>query len=717
MLRPIILSLALVGAVGGAQASEGMWQPDQLPLLKPQLARIGINLPLSDPSRHPLAAIVSTGNCSASFVSADGLIVTNHHCVAPSIALNSTPEHNYMANGFVARTRAAELPTVRGAVVLVTDRTENVTERLTRGLPAGSGRERHDEMQSRIRALNAECETERYYRCQVVAALRGLVYYRVRQFRIRDVRLVYAPSEKIGNFGGDVDNFEWPRQVGDFAFLRAYVGKDGRPAEPSADNVPFKPRDFLVVSAEGVRNGDPILLAGFPGRTTRYKLPSEIRYARDVYFPARLAGMQADVAVIAASTMGSQGAGQRYAGLVKNFNSVIKRTQGLLDGFTTYDVAAIRDQEDADLRNWLRQNPSAGSREMLAELDVAVGADLALSSEEFALQVASHSDLINSARMLYRLALERQRPDGRRENGFQDRDVGGMRTRLAALDDTFALNVDEARYSSALQRYARLAQKARPKGLDALLPAPAAVPALYKGSELADVARRQAWIGRDVEAFRKSDDSIIKLAVKLQDIGTALDNRRKEVNGDLDRLMPQYMAAVIAWKKSQGRVVYSDANSTLRVSFGLVAPYSPRDGVSKGAFTTVDGVRQKNTGKEPFAAPRELLDAIREKRFGPFRDPALGTVPVNFISSADTTGGNSGSAVLNKRGELVGLNFDSTYESIVKDWYFDSAITRAIHVDIRYMLWVMKEVDHADNLLAELTVKYPRQSPNQSPDR
>jgi hypothetical protein len=154
--------------------------------------------------------------------------------------------------------------------------------------------------------------------------------------------------------------------------------------------------------------------------------------------------------------------------------------------------------------------------------------------------------------------------------------------------------------------------------------------------------------------------------------------------------------------------VYSDANLTLRVSFGVVAPYSPRDGVSKGAFTTLEGVREKNTGKEPFAAPRELLDAIREKRYGQFRDPLLGTVPVNFISSADTSGANSGSAVMNKRGELVGLNFDSTYESIVKDWYFDSAITRAIHVDIRYMLWVMAEVDHADNLLAELTIKYPR---------
>jgi hypothetical protein len=167
------------------------------------------------------------------------------------------------------------------------------------------------------------------------------------------------------------------------------------------------------------------------------------------------------------------------------------------------------------------------------------------------------------------------------------------------------------------------------------------------------------------------------------------------------------MQAVIAWKKSQGKPVYPDANSTLRVTYGTVAPYSPRDGISKGPFTTVEGIVEKHTGKTPFDAPESLLAAVKEKRYGVFKDTALGTVPVNFLSSADTTGGNSGSAVMNKNSELVGLNFDSTYESITKDWYFDSAITRAIHVDIRYMLWVMKEVDHADNLLKEMTIRYP----------
>jgi hypothetical protein len=187
-----------------------------------------------------------------------------------------------------------------------------------------------------------------------------------------------------------------------------------------------------------------------------------------------------------------------------------------------------------------------------------------------------------------------------------------------------------------------------------------------------------------------------------------LEERRKEVDGNLEKIIPQYMGAVIAWKKSQGKPVYADANSTLRVTYGTVSAYPGRDGITKGPFTTLEGILEKHTGKEPFDAPKALIEAVKAKRYGQFKDPVLGTVPVDFLSSADTTGGNSGSAIMNKRGELVGLNFDSTYESITKDWYFDRDITRAIHLDVRYMLWVMKEVDHADNLLKEMTIKYPQ---------
>jgi hypothetical protein len=721
VFKSIVLPVvAVMGVIASAHADEGQWQPHQLPQLKSELKRIGITIPaekLADLSKHPMSAMVSLGGCSASFVSPDGLIVTNHHCAYGAVQRNSTPEHNYIVNGYLAKTRDAELPGGPNTLVYVTEKVENVTERVLKGLsPSLSGKERHEQVESRIKALIAECESgnganDKAYRCSVPAFHRGGEYYRIRQLMIRDVRLVYAPADSVGNFGGDIDNYEFPRQAGDFSFLRAYVGKDGRPADPSADNVPYKSKDFLVVSAEGLKNGDPILLAGYPGRTSRYKLPSEIRFARDVDYPAKAASITADLSVIAAATMGNPSYDVRYASVAKSLNNVLKKTQGLMDGFARKDVAAIKDVQDAEFRSWYKQHShklTTGGGSLLSDLDTAIGADMAGAQQEAAWAEATHSDLLKSARTLYRLSLERQKPDAQREGGYQERDLSFIKARLNRLEQSFVSSVDQARWQAALNRYAKIDPKSRPHGLDALLPQVSALPAMYKSTELADTGKRLAWIGKDPEAFRKSNDPFIQLAVRLQDTGMALEDRRKEVDGNLERVIPQYMDAVIAWKKSQGKPVYPDANSTLRVTYGTVAPYTPRDGLVKGPFSTVEGIVEKATNKEPFNAPANLLQAIREKRYGVFKDPVLGTVPVNFLSSADTTGGNSGSAVMNKRGELVGLNFDSTYESITKDWYFDPVITRAIHVDIRYMLWVMKEVDHADNLLKEMTIKYPK---------
>ncbi|ATD62275.1 peptidase S46 [Janthinobacterium svalbardensis] len=711
LFKTIVLPVALLGAFAGVHADEGQWQPHQLPQLKADLKRVGIEIPaekLADLSKHPMSAIVSLGGCSAAFVSDAGLVVTNHHCAYGAVQRNSTPEHNYITNGFLAKTRAGELPGGPNSLVYVTDKVENVSERVLKGLTADmTGRARHEAVEKRVKDLIAECETDKMYRCSVPAFHRGLEYYRIRQMMIRDVRLVYAPSDKIGNFGGDIDNYEWPRHTGDYSFLRAYVGKDGRPADPSPDNVPYKSKDFLVVSAEGLKAGDGILLAGYPGRTSRYKLPAEIRFARDTAFPLKVSELQADLAVMADATQGDAAAGVRYASVVKSINNVLKKTQGLLDGFARKDIAAIKDVQDAEFRAWYAKQPNV-STTLLAELDAAIASDMALSEEEFAWSVAANSDLLKSARTIYRLSLERQKADAERESGFQQRDLAFIKARLARLEQSYVNQVDQARFAAGLKRYAQLAAKSHPQGLDALLPAPAAVPALYQQTQLADTAKRLAWLEKDQAAVVRSDDAFMQLAVKLQPVEMALEERRKEIDGNLERVIPQYMQAVIAWKKSQGKPVYPDANSTLRVTYGTVSPYSPRDGLSKGPFTTVEGIVEKVTGKAPFEAPQGLIDAVKEKRYGQFRDPVLGTVPVNFLTSADTTGGNSGSAVMNKRGELIGLNFDSTYESITKDWYFDTAITRAIHLDIRYMLWVMKEVDHADNLLKEMTIKYPK---------
>ena len=716
-MKLLLTTLTLLLPALTSQADEGQWQPHQLLQLKSELSRIGITIPasrLADLTTHPMSAIVSTGGCSASFVSAEGLVVTNHHCAYGAIQRNSTAERNLLATGFLATTRADELPAGPNERVYVTDHVDNVTDKILQGLDAAlTGKTRLEAIQTRIKALIADCEKDPAYRCSVPSFHRGLEYYRIRQLMIRDVRVVYAPAEMIGNYGGDIDNFEWPRHTGDFSFLRAYVGKDGKPAEPSPDNVPYQSKAFLVVSAEGLKNGDPILLAGYPGRTSRYKMANEIRFARDIDYPARVQEFEADLAVIAAATGTHAEWPLRYASTVKSINNRMKKLQGLLDGFARKDIAAIKDKQDLIFRNWLSQQKTADSyQQLLTELDELIAADQLITNQEFAFAKATGSELLRAAMTLHRLGKESAKPDAEREPGFQERDIPFIRARLARLEQSLVAQVDFTRWQASLKRYYGLPIEDRIHGFDRQLPAGAdldqRLTALYRSTELADTSNRLGWMGQPLAALAISNDGLIKLAATLSDTALALEDQRKEIDGEFDRLTPHYMQAVIAWKKSQGKPVYPDANSSLRVTYGTVAPYSPADGISKGPFTTIEGILAKHRGVEPFNVPSALQDAIKAARYGIYRDPVLKTVPVNFLSSADTTGGNSGSAVMNARGELVGLNFDSTYESITKDWYFDPVITRAIHVDIRYMLWLMQEVDHADSLLKEMTIKYPK---------
>lgn len=712
----LALSLALLTLP--ALADEGQWQPYQLGALQGELRRLGITLPvaaLTDLSKHPMSAIVSTGGCSASFVSPRGLIVTNHHCAYSAIQRNATAASNLLKEGFLAKSPAEELPAGPNERVYVTESVEDVSKRVLEGLTTSiTGKARYDIIQERVKKLIAECEADAAYRCSVPSFHRGLEYYRIKQLMIRDVRLVYAPAEMIGNYGGDIDNYEWPRHTGDFAFIRAYVGKDGRPADPSPDNVPYQSKDFLSVSAAGLKAGDPILLAGYPGRTSRYKLPSELRYARDSEYPARVAEYRRDLAAIAEAEKGHADWPVRYASVVKSINNRMKKLEGLLEGFKRKDLAAIKDEQYEALRGWLaNQGDASAYRKLMSDLDSLIAADQQLAQQELYYDVAKNSDLLKAASTLYRLAKEMEKPDAEREPGFQARDLPLIKARLNRLEQSLVAKVDEARWLSALNRYASLPKSARNSAFDEAFgldksTLKARLAKFYAGTKLATTSQRLAFIGKTPAEFAAADDPFIQLAVALFDNELALENARKAIDGDFDRLVPKYMSAVVAWKKSQGKPVYPDANSTLRVTYGTVAPYVPRDGVIYGPFTSVDGIVAKHTGTEPFAAPAALLGAIKAKNYGVFSDPYLKTVPVNFLSSADTTGGNSGSAVMNGRGELVGLNFDSTYESITKDWYFDPENTRAIHVDIRYMLWVMKHVDKADNLLKEMTIHYPK---------
>lgn len=725
-----------------AMADEGQWQVHQLTDLQPQLSAKGIRLPasqLADLSQYPMNAIVSMGYCSASFVSDKGLVITNHHCAYGAIQHNSTAQNNLIANGFLAKELAAELPAGPQERLYITEQVLDVTAKVSGGLAKELGAlERYEAIENNRKTLIKECESDANYRCNVVSFHHGMEYFLIKQLMLQDVRLVYAPPESVGNFGGDIDNYEYPRHTGDFAFLRGYVGKDGKPAPYAVDNVPYQPKSHLTINASGVRAGDGILLAGYPGQTSRYRLAEEIAFAASWQYPQSIATYQQMIGTI--EKMGAANADfqVKYASVVKSHHNRMKKLKGLLDGFKATDIYGIKQQQQQALLAWIAADDSrAPYQQALTELAAVVKAEQDFIKQTYYFDNAKRSDLLKAASDLYRLAVEQQKPDAQRDIGYQDRDLKMFEGRLKRLEKSFAKEVDLALWTEQLAVY--LAQPAELRvgaldkalGLDAATDMAALTAKLqswYQQSSLSSNEGRLSWLGKTPADFANSDDPFIKAAVALFEVSMAFEKQQKQLAGQLSLVRPAYMQAIIAYNKAQGRPVYPDANSTLRVTYGTVDGYPAADGVYKTPFTTVAGMLAKQQNQAPFLVPQKLVDAYKAEAYQGYyyadlaaqpakhwwcamvtceAPPALpiNSVPLNFLSSADTTGGNSGSAVMNADGELVGLNFDSTYESISKDWYFNPAITRAIHVDIRYVLWLMQYVDKADNLLVEMDIK------------
>lgn len=740
MLKKTLGAAIALGLSSLCAADEGQWQPHQMPQLQKELTRAGIDISakqLADLSQYPMNAIVSLGYCSASFVSPSGLVVTNHHCAYGAIQQNSTKDSNFIEKGFLAKTLAEELPAGPQERLYITEQVLDVTSQVVSGLDGLSGAARYEAIEARRKALLKECESEPYYRCSVASFHHGMQYFQIKQLMIQDVRLVHAPAESVGAFGGDIDNFEYPRHTGDYAFLRGYVGKDGKPAPFAKDNVPYQPASFLKVNASGVREGDGILLAGYPGQTSRYRLADEISFASNWQYPTQVATFSQMISTIERLSEQDADLKVKYASVVKGMHNRMKKLQGLLDGFKVTDIHAIKHTQEQALRAWIQADASRSEYQHSVDaLAALMEKEHAFVKQNYYFGQAKRSDLLSAAITLHRLALESQKPNEEREMGYQERDLPMIQARLARLERSYAQVMDSELWSEQLFVYLAQPVSLRVPALDRALglteglsqaELKAKLLPLYQKSQLATTQGRLAWLGKSVEEFNKSEDAFIQLAVALSEQNLALELQEKELKGQLSVVRPAFMQAIIAYNQAQGKPVYPDANGTLRITYGTVDGYPAKDGVYKTPFTSVKGLIAKRTELYPFDAPLALLTAYQQGKTEGYyyadlsavkkspwycaifsceraKTTKFDSVPVNFLSSADTTGGNSGSAVMNGRGELVGLNFDSTYESITKDWYFNPEITRAIHVDVRFMLWMMQSVDGAENLLKEMTV-------------
>lgn len=718
-MKHTLLSLAILASLG-ARADEGMWMPQQLPQIAQQLKTAGLKLDpasLTKLTEFPMGAVVSLGGCSASFVSPQGLVITNHHCVYNSVAVNSTPQRDLLADGFLAKTMAEELPAAPGSRVFVTEEVANVSTRvITPDVAQLTGKARLDAMEKNQKTLVAECEKDAGYRCTVASFYGGLEFYRIKQLEIRDVRLVHAPPVGIGKFGGDTDNWMWPRHTGDYGFYRAYVSKDGKAADYAKDNVPYRPKLWLRIAQDGVKEGDFVMALGYPGRTNRHRLPSEVAFTFDWNYPAFVKASGETLAVIERETKNDPAARLKYAGQIASVNNYYKNRKGMIASYEGSDILARKTAEHNALKAWVAADPRRKAEfgadiEAVEKLIARRDAD---SRREFFLGY-SVPRFLNSARTLYRLANERTKPDVERKSGYQERDLPRLTSVIGGQDRTYDEKVDKALVLNFLKQYNAQPAAQHDAAFDSALgigpgmseaELKTALDRIYAGSHLQDKEVRTAWLTKTPQEFRASNDSFIKAAVAMYDADMKREAEEDELAGNIQKTYASYMKAKIAYMNSKGRAVYPDANSTLRVTYGNVKgrDYGADGTGSWTAFTTVKGVVAKHTGEGEFNAPARQLAAIRAKDFGRWADPKLKTVPVDFLATLDITGGNSGSAALNARGELVGLAFDGTLDSIISDWDFDPRATRDIQVDVRYILWNMEKVDHADNLLKEMGV-------------
>lgn len=717
-MRIKALTAAVVLAASNfAIADEGMWQPHQLPELESVLKQKGLEIDVKSISKlteFPMNAVISLGGCTASFVSPKGLVVTNHHCAYGSIQYNSTTDNNILENGFLAKNPSEDLPAAPGSRVYVTEEVTDVTAQVNQGTDGLSGKARYEAIDKNRKALVAECEADGSYRCNVYTFHGGLEYYLIKSLEIKDVRLAYTPAMGVGKYGGDIDNWMWPRHTGDFAFYRAYVGKDGKPAEYSKDNVPFASDSFLSVSAKGVQEGDFVMVTGYPGRTNRYRIATEVDYVFNTAYPLARKHNSKYVELIEENAPEGSQARIAYESTIAGYNNYIKNYGSMIESFQKGSMYTRKQQFEKDLAAWINADSKRKAKygSVLSDLSKLVAESQAHNQRDRMLGYVHRSQMISTARMLYRLAVEKQKPDAERERGYQERDLPKIKARLNRMSRRYDETVDKAILLHFLELYAALPQSERLVEVDKAFnltngfnkaKQKALLDDMYANSKLADEKARLWMAELEFSQINASADPFIQYAKAIFTVMKQIEDQDKEIAGKQQAARPALMEAIIAYNKSLNKPVYADANSTLRVTYGTVGGYSPQDGLVATPFTSLEGLLAKNTGVEPFNSPEKQNELIKQKLYGDYTG-GMNTVPVNFLSNVDTTGGNSGSPTLNGKAELVGLLFDGVYESIIGDWDYDANLNRSIHVDSRYMLWVMDKVDNAQNLLKEMKI-------------
>lgn len=716
MKRIVLALLVFITAMVRANADEGMWLPQLLgqqvyaDMVKKGLKLTKEQLYSVNKSSLKDAIIIFGGGCTGEIVSPEGLIFTNHHCGYGAIAGASTVEHNYLRDGFYARNKGEEIKTNLSVQFLL--KIEDVTNEVEAALGSLKGKERADKQAEVMAAINKRMsDAGQSIETRVSPLFKGNQFLAFVYERYNDIRLVGTPPEAVGKFGGDTDNWEWPRHTGDFSVFRVYANKQNKPAAYDVANVPLKPKWFLPISLKGVKEGDFAMIWGYPGGTNRYESSYGIKLATDVNNPTLVSlrdvrlkymfeQMKKDPAVklkLASS----------YAGIANYWKFFDGESKQLLK----YDVYGQKQAAEDRFNNWAKGKPEYQN----------LFADWAKAYEDWKPYAKSRgylnegilgSPVIGFASGLRQLkaALADNKPKediakiiagiSKARDGFlSEEDKPSDEKILAAVTQLFYENVDKSQqptafYNNLQSKYGNLADAATYNKFAA---------DVFANTMAFDDAKWKAFTNNPTIAALEADPAFVTADAfinnYLQTAGPKFADFTTK-NNDYGRL---YLKGVRAMNPAKANMMYPDATFTMRVSYGQVKSYKPRDAVFYDYVTTSKGILEKyKPGDYEYDLPAKQIELLKKKDFGQYADPVRKDLIIGFITSNDITGGNSGSPVINGNGELLGLAFDGNYEALSHKLAFDKDLNRTINVDIRYVLWCIDKLGGATNIINEL---------------
>lgn len=684
-------------------------------LRKIDLKKIGLNIApeqLYNPNGVSLIdAIVRVGGCTGSFISNDGLIITNHHCAFGFVQQISDAKNNFIKNGFLANNREQEVQ-AKGLVCRITASYEDVSEKVLEGTQQITD----PATRSQIIAMNIrkitdkENQEHKDMQCEISEMFIGRTYVLFRYKLLKDVRLVYVPARSIGEYGGELDNWVWPRHSGDFAFLRAYVAPDGSSAEYSKENVPYKPAKFLKVNQRGVKENDFVFILGYPGRTFRHQ-PAKFFEYHETYFLKYISELYDwQIATMQDLSKGNETLAIKYASREKSLANVTKNYKGKLQGFRRTGLTSQKHEDEKALQQFITADAQRSSKygNVIPRINELYDVTIRFAQRNLWYDyIYSVSASIQMAATLdnYADVYKQLKTDDERKQ-FMEKQLPRLKQAMArytsSFDPAFEKRALNKMFADAMNHNAENRIATADKLFKNQADIAKYIDNVFAKSIFANPQRANQLFEKDPAKFLLTNDVMVAFASMLNEEINPADEEDRKRDNELSLLMAKYVDAKSEWKQAQ---FVPDANATLRFTYGYVKGYSPNDGEYHKPFTTLAGMIEKEGGEY------ELLETIKElyqaREFGTFMHPDLGDLPVNILYNLDTTGGNSGSPVMDKNGDLIAVNFDRAFTATINDYAWNESYSRSIAVDIRYVLWVTKHVANANYLLEEMGVYTP----------